>query len=153
MDKGKWTIIRVIRLSDCEIYPKRVHFELGERIPWFLRCRSKLIPAGCHNESFRSVIPMCTYLICGMVYIKVTSLLKIVEKVVLHHFNNALNPFYLQLYGVGHMVKDHSDREKTLFCHYRGYFSISTKDSFICTIPQTGWYIPRHLLHQSWSTR
>ena len=26
-------------------------------------------------------------------------------------FNNALNTFYLQLYGVGHMVKDHSDNE------------------------------------------
>ena len=24
-------------------------------------------------------------------------------------FNNALNTFYLWLYGVGHMVKDHSD--------------------------------------------
>ena len=24
-------------------------------------------------------------------------------------FNDALNTFYLQLYGVGHMVKDHSD--------------------------------------------
>ena len=28
-------------------------------------------------------------------------------------FNDALNTFYLQLYGVGHMVKDHSDREST----------------------------------------
>ena len=27
-------------------------------------------------------------------------------------FNNALNTFYLQLYGVGHMVKDHSDSER-----------------------------------------
>ena len=27
-------------------------------------------------------------------------------------FNHALNTFYLQLYGVGHMVKDHSDSEK-----------------------------------------
>ena len=27
-------------------------------------------------------------------------------------FNDALNTFYLQLYGVGHMVKDHSDSEK-----------------------------------------
>ena len=26
--------------------------------------------------------------------------------------NNALNTFYLRLYGVGHMVKDHSDSEK-----------------------------------------
>ena len=28
-------------------------------------------------------------------------------------FNDALNTFYLQLYGVGHEVKDHSDSEKT----------------------------------------
>ena len=27
-------------------------------------------------------------------------------------FNDAFNTFYLQLYGVRHMVKDHPDREK-----------------------------------------
>ena len=27
-------------------------------------------------------------------------------------FNDALNTFYLRLYGVRHMVKDHFDREK-----------------------------------------
>ena len=27
-------------------------------------------------------------------------------------FNDALNTFYLRLYGVRHMVKDHSDTEK-----------------------------------------
>ena len=27
-------------------------------------------------------------------------------------FNDALNTFYLRLYGVGHMVKDHSESEK-----------------------------------------
>ena len=31
-------------------------------------------------------------------------------------------------------------------------FPISSKGSFICTIPQTRQYIPRPLLHQSWST-
>ena len=29
-------------------------------------------------------------------------------------FNDALNTFYLRLYGVRHMVKDHSDSEATL---------------------------------------
>ena len=29
-------------------------------------------------------------------------------------FNDVLNTFYIQLYGVGHMVKDHSDRENML---------------------------------------
>ena len=27
-------------------------------------------------------------------------------------FNDALNTFYLRLYGVGQMVKDHSDSER-----------------------------------------
>ena len=37
-------------------------------------------------------------------------------------FNDALNSFYLRLYGVRHMVKDHSDseREETC-CHHIGY--------------------------------
>ena len=47
--------------------------------------------------------------------------------------------FYLRLYGVRHMVKNHSDRErgKQLPPH-RLLFSISSKGSFICIIPQTG---------------
>ena len=35
-------------------------------------------------------------------------------------FNDALNTFYLWLYGVGHMVKDHSDHEET-HCRHMGY--------------------------------
>ena len=34
-------------------------------------------------------------------------------------FNDALNTFYLRLYGVGHMVEDHSDStrgRKEMFC-------------------------------------
>ena len=27
-------------------------------------------------------------------------------------FNDALNTFYLRLYGIGHILKDHSDSEK-----------------------------------------
>ena len=42
-------------------------------------------------------------------------------------FNDALNTFYLPLYGVRHMVKNH-----------RLLFPINSKGSFICTIPQTG---------------
>ena len=30
-------------------------------------------------------------------------------------FNDALNTFYLRLYGVRHMVKDHSDSEREIF--------------------------------------
>ena len=58
-------------------------------------------------------------------------------------FNNTLNTFYLRLYGVIHMVKDHSDSEKGNTLPPHGLlFLISSKGSFI----------PRSLLHQSWST-
>ena len=53
-------------------------------------------------------------------------------------FNNALNTFYLQLYGIRHMVKDHSDSESGNPLPPHGLlFQISSKGSFICTIPQT----------------
>ena len=51
-------------------------------------------------------------------------------------FNDAPNTFYLRLYGVRHMVKDHSDSERGN--PLRPLFPISSKDSFICIIPQTG---------------
>ena len=54
-------------------------------------------------------------------------------------FNDALNTFYLRLYGVRHMVNDHSDSEKGNPLPPHGLlFPISSKGSFICTIPQTG---------------
>ena len=52
-------------------------------------------------------------------------------------FNDALNTFYLQLYGVGHMVKDHSDSERgNPLPPHRLLFPINSK-GFICTIPHT----------------
>ena len=54
-------------------------------------------------------------------------------------FNDTLNTFYLWLYGVRHMVKDHSDSERgNLLPPHRLLFPISSKGSFIITIPQTG---------------
>ena len=54
-------------------------------------------------------------------------------------FNDALNTFYLRLYGIRHMVKDHSDTERGNPLPPHGLlFSINSKGSFICTIPQTG---------------
>ena len=54
-------------------------------------------------------------------------------------FNDALNTFYLRLYGVRHMVKNHSDSERgNPLPPHRLLFPISSKGSFICTIPQTG---------------
>ena len=63
--------------------------------------------------------------------------LDVTERKVL--FNDALNTFYLRLYGVTHMVKDHSDSEEgNPLPPHRLILSISSKGSFICTIPQTG---------------
>ena len=51
-------------------------------------------------------------------------------------FNDALNTFYLRLYGVRHMIKD-NERENSLPPHGQ-LFPISSKGSFIFIIPQTG---------------
>ena len=54
-------------------------------------------------------------------------------------FNDALNTFYLRLYGVRHMVKDHSHSKRgNPLPPHRLLFPISSKGSFICIIPQTG---------------
>ena len=56
-------------------------------------------------------------------------------------FNDALNTFYLRLYGVRHMVKDHFDSEKgNPLSPHRLLLSIKSKGSFICTIPQDNTY-------------
>ena len=68
-------------------------------------------------------------------------------------FNDTLNTFYLRLYGVKHMVKDHSDSERGNRLLPHGLLSpIDSKGSFICTTTQTRLHILRPLLHQSWST-
>ena len=67
-------------------------------------------------------------------------------------FNDALNTFYLRLYGVRHMVKDHSDGERgKLLPPHRLRFPISSKGSFICTTPREDSTY-HGMLHQSWST-
>ena len=54
-------------------------------------------------------------------------------------FNDALNSFYLRLYGIGHMVNDHSDSERGNPLPPHGLlFPINSKGSFICTNPQIG---------------
>ena len=61
-------------------------------------------------------------------------------------FNDTLNTFYLQLYGVRHMVKDHSDSEKgNLLPPHRLLFPISSKGSFICYF--ICYFILRGTLH------
>ena len=60
-------------------------------------------------------------------------------------FNDALNTFHLRLYGVRHMVKDHSDSEKgNPLPPHRLLLSIDSK-GFL--------YAPSHRQdNQSWST-
>ena len=54
-------------------------------------------------------------------------------------FKDALNTFYLRLYGVRHMVKDHTDIDRGNPLSPHGLlFQIRSKGSFICIIPQTG---------------
>ena len=62
-------------------------------------------------------------------------------------------PWYLRLYGVGHMVKDHSDseREKPRCCHMGYSFRLAAR-VLLYASSQTGWHVPRPLLHKSWST-
>ena len=51
-------------------------------------------------------------------------------------FNDALNTFYLRLYGIRHMVKDHSDSERgNLLLPHGLLFPISSNGYFICTSP------------------
>ena len=66
-------------------------------------------------------------------------------------FNDANNTFYLRLYLIRHMVKHHSESERGILLLPHGLlFPISSKSSFICTIPVTRQHIP--MLFQSWST-
>ena len=54
-------------------------------------------------------------------------------------FNDTLNAYYLRLYDVRHMVKDHSNSKWWILLPSHGLlFPISIKGSFICIIQQTG---------------
>ena len=53
-------------------------------------------------------------------------------------FNNILNTFYIQLYDIRHIVKDHSDSESGNLLPPHGLLIlISSNCSFICTTLQT----------------
>ena len=62
-------------------------------------------------------------------------------------FNDALNTFYLRLYGVRHMVKDHSDRERGNPLPPHGLlFSINSKAYMITHT--TAFVTPAQNLHR-----
>ena len=53
-------------------------------------------------------------------------------------FNDAISTFYLRLYGVRHMVEDHSNSERGNLLPPHGLLLlINSKGSFICIILQT----------------
>ena len=61
------------------------------------------------------------------------------RSIVFNLTQNVILKFKIGLYGVRHMVKDHSDSEKgNPLPPHRLLLSINSKGSFICTIPQTG---------------
>ena len=51
-------------------------------------------------------------------------------------FNEAFNTFYLQLYGVGHMVKNHTQCERKPAAATT-WATLSDKQQWFFTIPQT----------------
>ena len=62
-------------------------------------------------------------------------------------FNDALNTFYLRLYGVRHMVKDHSDSEKgNLQPSHRLLLSIGTGKRYLRVYIQIRF---RHACHET----
>ena len=57
-------------------------------------------------------------------------------------FNDSLNTFYLRLYGIRYMVKDHSDSEKgNPLPPHRLLFPINSKGSFVCRIAHTTAFV------------
>ena len=89
----------------------------------------------CHCDKFRSLIfmtdntrVMCVYPASQFANCTSTILVKgRKERNVI--FNDALNPIYLRLYGVRHMVKDHSDseREETHCRHVSYSFQLTAR--------------------------
>ena len=68
----------------------------------------------------------------GYAHVSRTPYITITEREINVLFNDALNTFYLRLYGVRHMVKDHSDSEKgNQLPPHRLLLSINSKGSFI----------------------
>ena len=69
-------------------------------------------------------------------------------------FNNALDTFYLRLYGIEHMVKDNSDRVRVeTHCHnYTGY-SFQLAARFFLYVPphtQNSTSVEKHWLEWEW---
>ena len=97
-----------------------------------------IVETHCRDSFARLiVIPIITF-VCVNVHAMYSSKCSKTRKEGNVLFNDALNTFYLRLYGVRYMVKDHSDSERgNQLPPHRLLFPISSKGSFICIIPQT----------------
>ena len=111
--------------------------------PWFSQLLSLLVEEPDRDWNWQCGIRSRKYIFFHVLRLSVNPY----EAVAFHNgerernvlFNDALNTFYLRLYGVRHMVKDHSDSEKgNPLPPHRQLLSINSKGYFICTIPQTG---------------
>ena len=91
-------------------------------------------------ENVSLVCTTCVFFVCGFCHlndVNSSEMQRRKEGNVL--FNDTLNTFYLWLYGVGHMVMDHSNSKRGNPLPPHGLlFPISSKGSFIYIIPQTG---------------
>ena len=89
--RGRYLRMAAVQGSSSPTTSRQTPTETTTTTTTSMNSISLLFKGGCGN------MPMTFYLI----------LKQIQERNVL--FNNTLNTFYLWLYGVGHMVKDHSD--------------------------------------------
>ena len=90
------------------------------RFSRFSRCLCHVFPC-CGRDVWLHVLCTCFH-ICVLCTTTLLWIRKEGRKEGNVLFNDAFNTFYLRLYGVGHMVKDHSAREETRCHHYMGYF-------------------------------
>ena len=105
---------------------------------WFPNIFPKLSPNTCshlalHNTSVFVFVSIAVYNSFAVAFCMSVRIWKEMFYLTTH------NTFYSRLYGVGHMVEDHSDSERGNLLPPHGLlFPISSKGSFICTISQTG---------------
>ena len=93
------------------IYKKTFHWLIGTTV-----AQMNLLLSQQDFNHYKNTIARILYFTTYL-----THFLKFLKEARKFFCNDALNTFYLWLYGIGHMVKDHSDREETDYQHYMGY--------------------------------
>ena len=106
--------------------------------PGLPRSGSAAAGRGLCGSSSCSMAGTCCYCFSCSEYLKERQMKRVMSFILTRErdvlFNDALNIFYLRLYGVRHMVKNHSDSEKgNPLPPHRLLLLINSKGSFICT--------------------